>query len=53
MALDGKSLRISVRGGIVSLEGQAPSETDARNAERVALGVAGVVNVVNKLEVSQ
>ncbi len=46
-----RDIKIGVKNFVVTLEGKVPTEMDARNAERVALGVTGVANVINKLAV--
>ena len=48
-----RTIGITVRRSTVTLEGQVPSEIDARNAERVAMTVVGVSSVVNKLTVAK
>lgn len=47
-----KGLKISVNRGVVTLQGDAPTQEAAKAAERVALGVRDVINVVNNLKVS-
>lgn len=48
-----KDLKVSARYGAVTLEGTAPSDTDRKQAERVALGVTNVSAVINNLKVAQ
>jgi len=46
-----KDLKLQVNRGVVTLEGQVPTEADAKAAERVVYGVVDVSGVVNKLKV--
>ncbi len=48
-----KELKVSVRQGVVTLEGTVPTDVDRKNAERVALGVTDVSAVINNLKVAQ
>jgi osmotically-inducible protein OsmY len=48
----GKTLKLGVNRGMVTLEGTVPSEADVKAAERVVLTVVGVSGVINKLTVA-
>jgi len=45
-----KDIKINADRGVVTLEGNVASEEIARSAERAALGVADVINVINNLK---
>jgi hyperosmotically inducible periplasmic protein len=51
---DASSLQVDISShqGVVTLEGTALSQEEKRNAEDVARNVAGVEQVINRLEVS-
>jgi len=46
-----RGLQVTVAGGTVTLSGTAPREPDREEAERLALGVPGVAQVVNQITV--
>jgi len=45
-----KDIKINADRGVVTLEGNVASEEIAHSAERAALGVADVINVINNLK---
>jgi osmotically-inducible protein OsmY len=45
-----KEIKINADRGVVTLEGNVASEEVARSAERAALGVQDVINVINNLK---
>ncbi|MEW5853192.1 MAG: BON domain-containing protein [Myxococcota bacterium] len=49
--LDARGITVSLRDGVLTLEGHVPDRESRRVAEDVALAVDGVVDVVNRLRV--
>lgn len=49
--VDGQGVSATVEGGVVSLFGTVPSESERRKVERFVAGIDGVQSVVNKLVV--
>lgn len=49
----GHNLTISVKSGVVTLEGRVSTEKFKAKAEKLTRKVQGVKNVVNKLQVAQ
>lgn len=48
---DGQGVSATVDGGVVSLFGTVPSQSERRKVERFVAGIDGVQSVVNKLVV--
>ena len=45
-----KDLKVTVQNAVITIGGQAPSEMDAKAAERILHGISGVVGIVNNIE---
>jgi hypothetical protein len=51
--IDASDISVSVQQGEVQLEGRVADRHDKRRAERIALGVRGVIDVRNELQVNK